>query len=482
MAGRARRTARTVLTRPLVMLLVLTAALLYARPALRGAAPRADVLAAVLPAGQYEALARAHESQRSALALLDAQVGRSDGDPVLECQRDLLAEDASLLGRARKAEDARELLRAVAAYDERLAHRGQTAHNGAYLTAEATLYRALAELDEPRVIEAPGEMPAVVYLATNQFALAPVVVAAPEALGLASAATYDGSLEFLLWAVPLAAASFAGVSQLTRTADPGRRRPGRAVTVGVACGCAAAAAVTLPAALVAILRNGVGDLAYPLAYLDGAGGYVVSAAGVLLAQRGLMLVASALFFSALAHFSLRLSGRAAPGALAVAGAVALAAQPWWFSRGNPLLDAARLIPVTYLDPLRTTGGGAPSLVSTPASLVPGADAATGALVLALSAALVAATPRLVALLASAACRWRAAAQHALASRPPDLFRVVWHRLAAGLSRSVPALLAGDPLAHGPPPSPAATLCAGANRRAPGARLPSRIRGPPPALA
>ena len=177
MAGRARRTVLSALAHPLVMLLVFTAALLYVRPALRDAAPCADSLAATLPAGQHEALLRSYESQRSALELLDAQIERAGGDPVLERQRDLMAEDVALLGRACEAEDARELLRAVATYDERLAERGQTAHNGAYLGAEAALYRALAELDDPRVIDNSGEMPAVVYLATNQFALAPVVFA-----------------------------------------------------------------------------------------------------------------------------------------------------------------------------------------------------------------------------------------------------------------------------------------------------------------
>ena len=258
MAGRARRTVLSALAHPLVMLLVFTAALLYVRPALRDAAPCADSLAATLPAGQHEALLRSYESQRSALELLDAQIERAGGDPVLERQRDLMAEDVALLGRACEAEDARELLRAVATYDERLAERGQTAHNGAYLGAEAALYRALAELDDPRVIDNSGEMPAVVYLATNQFALAPVVFAIAD-LGFAPNPTYDGSLEFLLLVVPLAAASFAGACLSERAAAPVRLRPGgaRAVVVGAVCGCAAVAAVALPAAVVSILRNGV---------------------------------------------------------------------------------------------------------------------------------------------------------------------------------------------------------------------------------
>ena len=377
MAGRARRTVLSALAHPLVMLLVFTAALLYVWPALRDAAPRADSLATTLPAGQYETLLRSYGSQRSALELLDAQIGRAGGDPVLERQRDQLAEDAALLGRACEAEEARELLRAVATYDERLAERGQAAHNGAYLGAEAALYRALAELDDPRLIEYSGEMPAVVYLATNQFALAPVVFAIAD-LGFAPNTTYDGSLEFLLWVVPLAAASFAGACLSERAAAPVRLRPGgaRAVVVGAVCGCAAVAAVALPAAV---------------------------SAGALLGQRALMLVASALFFSALAHLSLRLARRAVPGVLAAAGVVALAAQPWWFSRSNPLLDAACLISVTYLDPFRVTGGGASTLVSTPASLIPGSDAGVGVLVLGLSAVLVAAVPKLAALLASSTC-------------------------------------------------------------------------------
>lgn len=479
MARRARRTVLSALAHPLVMLLVFTAALLYVRPALRDAAPRVDSLAATLPSGQYEALLQSYESQRSALELLDAQIERGGGDPVLERQRDLLAEDVALLGRAREAEDARELLRAVATFDERLAERGQTAHNGAYLGAEAALYRALAELDDPRVIEDSGEMPAVVYLATNQFALAPVVFAAAD-LGFAPNTTYDGSLEFLLWVVPLAAASFVGVCLLERVAAPVRPRLGgaRAVVVGAVCGCAAAAAVALPAAVVAILRNGVGELAYPLAYLNGAGGSVVSSVGALLGQRALMLVTSALFFSALAHLSLRLARRAAPGVLVAAGVVALAAQPWWFSRSNSLLDAAYLIPVTYLDPFRVTGGGASILVSTPASLIPGAGAGVGVLVLGLSAALVAAAPKLAALLASSTCRWRLVTACVLSSCLDGLFQARWCGFVAGLSRRVLTLLAGDPLAHGPPSRRPGLTCVGANRRGSGVRFPVRTRGSP----
>ena len=479
MAGRARRTVLSALAHPLVMLLVFTAALLYVWPALRDAAPRADSLAATLPAGQYETLLRSYGSQRSALELLDAQIGRAGGDPVLERQRDQLAEDAALLGRACEAEEARELLRAVATYDERLAERGQAAHNGAYLGAEAALYRALAELDDPRLIEYSGEMPAVVYLATNQFALAPVVFAT-AGLGFAPNTTYDGSLEFLLWVVPLAAASFAGACLSERAAAPVRLRLGgaRAVVVGAVCGCAAAAAVALPAAVVAILRNGVGELAYPLAYLNGVGGSVVSSAGTLLGQRALMLVASALFFSALAHLSLRLARRVAPGVLAAAGVVALAAQPWWFSRSNSLLDAAYLIPVTYLDPFRVTGGGASTLVSTPASLIPGAGAGVGVLVLGLSAVLVAAAPKLAALLASSTCRWRLVTACALSSCLDGLFQARWFGFVAGLSRRVLTLLAGDPLAHGPPSRRPGLTCVGANQRGSGVRFPVRTRGSP----
>ena len=100
MAGRARRTVLSALAHPLVMLLVFTAALLYVRPALRDAAPRMDSLAATLPAGQYEVLFQSYESQRSALELLEAQIGRAGGDPVLERQRDLLAENVALLARS----------------------------------------------------------------------------------------------------------------------------------------------------------------------------------------------------------------------------------------------------------------------------------------------------------------------------------------------------------------------------------------------
>ena len=479
MAGRARRTVLSALAHPLVMLLVFTAALLYVRPALRDAAPRADSLAATLPAGQYETLFQSYESQRSALELLDAQIGRAGGDSVLERQRDLLAEDVALLGRACEAEEARELLRAVATYDERLVERGQTAHNGAYLGAEAALYRALAELDDPRLIEKSGEMPAVVYLATNQFALAPVVFAIAD-LGFVPNTTYDGSLEFLLWVVPLAAASFAGACLSERAAAPVRLRLGgaHAIVVGAVCGCVAAGAVALPAAVVSILRNGVGELAYPLAYLNGVGGSVVSSAGTLLGQRALMLVASALFFSALAHLSLRLARRAAPGVLAAAGVVALAAQPWWFSRSNSLLDAAYLIPVTYLDPFRVTGGGASTLVSTPASLIPGAGAGVGVLVLGLSAALVVAAPKLAALLASTTCRWRLVTACALSSCLDGLFQARWCGFVAGLSRRVLTLLAGDPLAHGPPSRRPGLTCVGANRRGSGVRFPVRTRGSP----
>lgn len=479
MAGRARRTVLSALAHPLVMLLVFTAALLYVRPSLRDATPRMDSLAATLPAGQYEALFQSCESQRSALELLDAQIERAGGDPVLERQRDLLAEDVALLGRACEAEDARELLRAVATYDERLAERSQTAHNGAYLGAEAALYRALAELDDPRVIENSGEMPAVVYLATNQFALAPVVFAAAN-LGFTPNTTYVGSLEFLLWVVPLAAASFVGACLSERASAPARLRPGgaRAVVVGAACGCAAAAAVALPAAVVAILRNGVGELAYPLAYLNGAGGSVVSSAGALLGQRALMLVASALFFSALAHLSLRLARRAAPGVLAAAGVVALAAQPWWFSRSNSLLDAACLVPVTYLDPFRVTGGGASILVSTPASLIPGAGAGVGVLVLGLSAVLVAAAPKLAAILASTTCRWRLVTACVLSSCLDGLFQARWCGFVAGLSRRVLTLLAGDPLAHGPPSRRPGLTCVGASQRGSSVRFPVRTRGSP----
>ena len=248
--------------------------------------------------------------------------------------------------------------------------------------------------------------------------------------------------------------------------------------VGAVCGCVAAGAVALPAAVVSILRNGVGELAYPLAYLNGVGGSVVSSAGTLLGQRALMLVASALFFSALAHLSLRLARRAAPGVLAAAGVVALAAQPWWFSRSNSLLDAACLVPVTYLDPFRVTGGGASILVSTPASLIPGAGAGVGVLVLGLSAVLVAAAPKLAALLASSTCRWRLVTACVLSSCLDGLFQARWCGFVAGLSRRVLTLLAGDPLAHGPPSRRPGLTCVGANQRGSGVRFPVRTRGSP----
>lgn len=493
--ARMREALRGALAHPLVLALVLLGATLYLLPALRPNAaevPAAEVSwTDELPVGGWTDLDSIYESHLANVQLAEREVKREPNDSALARSLEEFREQLASLERARAATSLREGLLALADYEDGLAA-SMGMSGSACARAEAAQFRAVAALDDPVFYEWPQEMPALVYATSNQYVLTQGAIALGMRWLLGTSWSYDGSLDFVLWIVPLAAACLVGTSAAWPRSRRGvcrrsaRNAVVRTVAVGAAAGLIAAALVTLPALAAAAARNGVGDLLYPVVFMSSTTSFTVTTVTAVVLQRAMVLAGVAVCVSMLGVASRALTHCVAPAAIVVAAAVVTAAQADWFSFTNPLRDLASLLPITYLDPARATGSHMGMLLSQPATSLPGVVPATGVVTLAATAALLSSGVGAVRVAMRTAVRWRDVELRGDVPRWWVAARATLCGVVTALRRCPRTVLPGDPLAHGPP------ACATAYRALPPARmgagadvlLPSYVllpRPPPPFL-
>lgn len=146
-------------------------------------------------------------------------------------------------------------------------------------SAYAKLFDGLASIDGTPVYATAADLPALEYLAFALGLMPAIVVLLPAVVATTSIVRRLRG-QTLLAHAPIGKAARRVVATMT----------------SIACAAAGLAAVLMPAALVALLRNGIGDPAYPLVHII-AGDVVASSAGraiaediALLALAGIALV------------------------------------------------------------------------------------------------------------------------------------------------------------------------------------------------
>ena len=450
MGRRMLRTLMGTFAHPAVLVCLLIAATLVLLPAMGSSSPslREQSVEDLLPPGLYPSLEDAHDSIEGNLDSMRAAASR--GELTLAQTRLMAAEAERLdvLDEALAATGLRGFLSAAARYYELVP---SCAFEG-----QALQFRALSELDDPAFYMRPAEIPAAIYLTAQQFYVAPVALSAHTLTpgGDVLAEGYDGSLDCMVWTIPLFVAALVGArvggGSSRRFTAPHERIAARVVS-GALCGVAAVAVVAAPAFVITCLRCGIGDLAYPVVTRAADGAYAVSTVGAVLAGRiGLFAVLS-LAIASVATASCELAGRLAPAVCVCGAAVVCAAQPWYFALFGPLWDVARMLPATYLDAERLTGVVTPLVATGTPLLPPGVNGASGVVTLAATAACAAAMALVAKSAAARVERWRAWLCRGHAYRT-DLAARIWSRLIESSAYGCLPLLPGDPLAHGPPRS------------------------------
>ena len=404
-------------------------------------------------------------SHRELIELGERLLAESGPDPALERMQERLHRETAILTRIVGASDASAYWGAYAELHEVYAEGNDSMRT--YWDARAIFERALSELASPTVYRLPQTMPALVYLTSDLFVLAPLILSPWGAWLLPhDAPGYDGSLDFAVWMVPLAAGALAGVGSRaplrggTRREAPLRgartsgdawaRDLGRAWVRATAWGAGAALAVTLPGAVAAALRNGIGDPYYPIVFLTRGNTIASTTAGAVLMERGALVLGIAALASAVALALRALTRSRIPSAAVFAASIALAAQSWYFAPLSPLREAAPLLPTSYLDPSRATGAAQAGVTALPAVGFGGVNAHTGIAIAAGCTALLLFCTLTSGLLARSAARWFSLhSRSGWAMRLPPTFRRVLYRIGEA-PRARTSRAPGDPLAHGPP--------------------------------
>lgn len=394
-------------------------------------------------------------SHRELIELGERLLAESGPDPALERMQERLHRETAILARIVGASDASAYWGAYAELHEVYAE----GNDGmcTYWDARAIFERALSELASPTVYRLPHTMPALVYLTSDLFVLAPLILSPWGAWLLPhDAPGYDGSLDFAVWMVPLAAGVLAGVGSMAplrsaRTSgDAWARDLGRAWVRATVWGAGAALAVTLPGAIAAALRNGIGDPSYPIVFLTRGNTIASTTVGAVLMERGALVLGIAALASAVALALRALTRSRIPSAAVFASSIALAAQSWYFAPLSPLRGAAPLLPTSYLDPSRATGAAQAGVTALPAVGYGGVHAHTGIAIAAGCTALLLFCTLTSELLARSAARWLSLhGRSGWAMRLPPTFRRVLYRIGEA-PRARTSRAPGDPLAHGPP--------------------------------
>ena len=243
--------------------------------------------------------------------------------------------------------------------------------NAGNYALEASFLERLITLNDPRVFEQTADMPLLILLTVHWQRLGriPLISSLADALTLANRATDPlasypsiGYAAHLLFAAPLVTVALVATRWQTHrylaAQAPVPRAGALAATLVVSTALAAAAlvAIMLPTALVALLRNGIGDTAYPVAYYFGTEP-VLTTTGLALGALARRILLVALCTSSLALCMAAISRRFLPGAVVLGILAALPLMPQYFDHLGPLADVVPWLPSTYLCIPETVGAG-----------------------------------------------------------------------------------------------------------------------------
>ena len=229
------------------------------------------------------------------------------------------------------------------------------------------LYRALSERHDTSLPSLTAELPALHWLALEeQGSLEPVASFLPF---LTSADASEGGARIynplpgdVLWVAPIIVVAGVAASRLRRgrLADLAPMRPITRFLISSAtaavCGAGAVALTCLPAAGMLLIRNGLGDSAFPI--VTGTDLQpVVATVGAVLAERAVIVLLMAVVCSLAIHIAVASCDRVWPGAAVLAvGALGTVSFPGYFGRFSSFRGVAEYLPNTYLNLGYVTGG------------------------------------------------------------------------------------------------------------------------------
>ncbi len=438
------RIARVVARHRALAAVTFVAALLVALPTMRTAPVNSSASSAYAfrATYEYQMLEEQLATECTTLSYFEHEEERAGLTPGMARAQRETKDRAELLRAAVAATDATRYYRALAAYYDGMAADTGNTGDARYYQAQALQAEGLAELEQPRTYLLPQTMPTLVYLASNIGALLPLLAPFLPTDGTMG---YDGSLDFLLWIVPIIIAALTATPSRVFTLNL-RKGWLRSTTAGVL----AAFAVTAPAAAIMFFRNGPGEAAQPVIYLAGDGTIVATTVGAVVGERALLLAGIAALVATFAIASHRVFHSRVPAGIITSAGVLLAVQPWYFDILSPVRAIASRLPTTYLDPSRATGAYQPYIGAIPKNGFGNLSASAGISALAGAMLLCAAFAVAARALARRAERWRTA--------PPRIAGFTFHlhqliitwRHAREPQGGHISRLPGDPLAHGPP--------------------------------
>ncbi|MBY4797571.1 hypothetical protein K6V98_04280 [Collinsella sp. AGMB00827] len=229
---------------------------------------------------------------------------------------------------------------------------------------QIAFYRALEQRPHIAFYRTNADMPALTWLAADSKGVADFARMLPfiqPGARAGSGDTAEASVDTIVWALPVLTLATLGARRLRRErladlAPVGdRSRFAFAVIGSAAAGLVVVALAHVPSLLVFGIRNGIGDLGYPVVFNDGAR-VVESAVGFVILQMILLTMLFALISSLMAHISVAVCNRALPG-IALVTAVMLIPFVFrdYYGRCSSFRAIAPFLPCTYIDLRQSVG-------------------------------------------------------------------------------------------------------------------------------
>lgn len=230
----------------------------------------------------------------------------------------------------------------------------------AMVLAEQDFYRRVIATDDPRLYESTSDMPALELLAYRWQdvlwvpGLSPLLAmmepaddAGASSAGRFSVEAYAVSVLPIAMAV-LGAYRWRAHRRLLEYSPLARGwRSAAAVVVSALAGWCSQGMTMLPTALVALVRNGLGDPAWPVVVCRGAE-FMTYTVGEVLMRSATLTLLVAVVFALLFEASLSVFRRMAPGVVGMAALMVLPLMPHYYDELSPVGGLLAWLPSTYL--------------------------------------------------------------------------------------------------------------------------------------
>lgn len=289
-------------------------------------------LPSIIPGETGSFAFEAEHIKANRLDILEEAVSSGAYDTAPQGIRDANGRQLELL-RATQGDDIAASLKAqaeIARIDMELYEDGNLSADPVLLEASRVLLDGLAGLEDPVLFETTAQEPMVYRLAEALGTVPPLLLFVPQ-VALAFAAYRSIESDRLGFQLPIGEAGKIAVAAL-------------AVLLVSVVGFALA---LVPSAILSALRNGVGDLSYPVVMIQGGSVLKLTVLSALF-RSAAMLLAVTVFVSSVSAALFAASRTAVPGCLVLVALGFVPSIPQYFSETFILHDALPFLPTTYL--------------------------------------------------------------------------------------------------------------------------------------